>query len=79
MGIVTFKSHEEMSLFAAKYILNKVKSYSKVNLGLATVVTPMRTYELLIDDFRRNFTSYQNVYTYNLDEYVGIAQNHPNR
>jgi glucosamine-6-phosphate deaminase len=78
MRIVTFNSHEEMSVFAAKYILKKVKSYSKVNLGLATGGTPLRTYELLIDDFRRNFTSYQNVYTYNLDEYVGIAQNHPN-
>jgi glucosamine-6-phosphate deaminase len=78
MRLVTFKSHEEISIFAARYILNKVKSISKVNLGLATGGTPVRTYELLIDDFRRNCTSYQNVFTYNLDEYVGIAQDHPN-
>jgi glucosamine-6-phosphate deaminase len=58
MRIVTFKSHEEMSIFAAKYILNKVKSISKLNLGLATGGTPVHTYELLIDDFRRNYTSY---------------------
>jgi glucosamine-6-phosphate deaminase len=49
-----------------------------VNLGLATGGTPVRTYEMLIDDFKRNYTSYQNVNTYNLDEYVGIAQDHPN-
>lgn len=78
MKLVKLKSHEEMSIFAAKYILNKVKSNRRVNLGLATGGTPIRTYKLLIDDFRKNYTSYENVFTYNLDEYVGIEQYHPN-
>jgi glucosamine-6-phosphate deaminase len=78
MKLVTFRSHEEMCIFAATYILIKVKSDSKVNLGLATGGTPVRTYEMLVDDFKRNHTSYQNVNTYNLDEYVGIAQDHTN-
>ncbi|MEH6994433.1 hypothetical protein V7075_17230 [Neobacillus drentensis] len=58
MKLVTFRSHEEMCIFAATYILIKVKSDSKVNLGLATGGTPVRTYEMLIDDFKRNYTSY---------------------
>ncbi|MED1466878.1 glucosamine-6-phosphate deaminase [Bacillus salipaludis] len=78
MKLVKVKSHEEMSVFAANYILDKVKSNSQVNLGLATGGTPVRTYELLVDDYRRNSTYYQNVYTYNLDEYVGIPIDHPN-
>ncbi|MDN3019431.1 glucosamine-6-phosphate deaminase [Paenibacillus sp. BSR1-1] len=78
MKLVKVKGHEEMSEFAANYILDKVKSNCQVKLGLATGGTPVRTYEMLIEDFRRNYTSYQNVSTYNLDEYVGIAPDDPN-
>jgi glucosamine-6-phosphate deaminase len=78
MKLVKVRSHAEMSEYATQCILNKVKSNLKVSLGLATGGTPVRTYEMLIEDYRRNYTSYQNVYTYNLDEYAGIAPNHPN-
>ncbi|PLR82950.1 glucosamine-6-phosphate deaminase [Bacillus canaveralius] len=78
MRLVKVRSHEEMSEFAARHILDKVKSNSKVSLGLATGGTPVRTYELLIEDYRKNHTSYEHVFTYNLDEYAGIAADHPN-
>lgn len=78
MKLVKVRSHEEMSAFAAERILEKVKSSSKVSLGLATGGTPVRMYELLVEDYKRNQTSYQDVFTYNLDEYAGIASDHPN-
>ncbi|OAH55716.1 MULTISPECIES: glucosamine-6-phosphate deaminase [Bacillaceae] len=78
MRLVNVKSHEEMSTFAAGRILEKVKSGSSVSLGLATGETPVRTYELLIEDYKKNHTSYQHVNSYNLDEYAGIAPDHPN-
>jgi glucosamine-6-phosphate deaminase len=77
MKLVKVKDHEEMSIFAAKRILEKVRSTSKFSLGLATGGTPLRTYEMLIDDYRKNLTSYNHVNTYNLDEYVDIAPENP--
>ncbi|KIL50050.1 glucosamine-6-phosphate deaminase [Jeotgalibacillus soli] len=73
MKLVKVKNYEELSAFAAEKILEKVRSSNRVSLGLATGGTPVRTYELLIDDFKKRKTSYQHVHTYNLDEYVGIA------
>jgi glucosamine-6-phosphate deaminase len=78
MRLVNVKSHEEMSAFAAGRLLEKVKSGSSITLGLATGATPVRTYELLIEDYEKNHTSYQHVNSYNLDEYAGIASDHPN-
>ncbi|MGG3467316.1 glucosamine-6-phosphate deaminase [Neobacillus pocheonensis] len=78
MKLVKVRDHEEMSAFAAKFILDKIKSNKKVALGLATGGTPVRTYEMLIEDYQKNYTSYQNVFTYNLDEYEGIAPDDPN-
>lgn len=78
MRLVKVGNHEEMSAFAARHILKKVHSNPKVSLGLATGGTPVRTYEMLIDDYNVNHTSYKNVFTYNLDEYAGIASRNQN-
>ncbi|PLR94450.1 glucosamine-6-phosphate deaminase [Bacillus sp. T33-2] len=78
MRLVEVKNYEEMSIFAAKHILAKIKSKPDAALGLATGGTPVRTYELLVDDFKKNQTSYVDVCTYNLDEYVGISPENPN-
>lgn len=45
--------------------------------GWATGGTPERTYQLLIQDHQLNATTYQNVQTVNLDEYVGLPDHHP--
>jgi glucosamine-6-phosphate deaminase len=58
MKLVDVGSHEEMSFFAAKHILQTVKSKLKASLGLATGGTPVRSYELLVDDFKRNGTEH---------------------
>ena len=46
-------------------------------LGLATGGTPVGMYRLLIDDHQKNHTSYRNVKTFNLDEYVGMFGDNP--
>lgn len=49
----------------------------KVVLGLATGSTPVRLYRQLIRLHREEGLSFQNVITFNLDEYYGLSRDHP--
>lgn len=46
-------------------------------LGLATGSSPEGLYAEMVKDHKENGTSYKDVKTYNLDEYVGIDRNDP--
>lgn len=74
MKLIEVTDHEEMSSIASSYISNRVRKNSHLNLGLATGGTPKRTYELLINDYKNNGTSYSYVTTFNLDEYIGLPK-----
>lgn len=78
MKIVQVKDYKEMSQKAAEVIIQKVKQENRINLGLATGGTPKGLYEAMIEDHRKNGTSYQNVTTFNLDEYIGLKEQDPN-
>jgi len=78
MKIIEVKDYQEMSKRAAEYIIEKVRTLKKLNLGLATGGTPVGTYTNLIEDYKQNNTSYQDVTTFNLDEYVGLSGDHYN-
>ncbi len=64
----------------SKYANNIIKKLLMINkdivLGLATGTTPMKLYELMIQDNQKGITSYKKVKTYNLDEYVGLSEEH---
>ena len=45
-------------------------------LGLATGSSPVGLYKEMIRDHKENGTSYKNILTWNLDEYVGIPRTH---
>lgn len=78
MKIIEAKDYQDMSKIAAEYIIQKVKAFSKLSLGLATGGTPVGVYSRLIADHQENGTSYREVTTFNLDEYVGLSGEHPN-
>ncbi|WHY78809.1 glucosamine-6-phosphate deaminase [Neobacillus sp. WH10] len=78
MKIIEVKDYTEMSQKAAEYIIEKVCQNPKINLGLATGGTPVGTYKNLIEDHEKNGTSYQNVTTFNLDEYIGLSGENKN-
>lgn len=46
-------------------------------LGLATGGTPVAVYQQLVRLHRQNGLSFSRVHTFNLDEYVGLAADHP--
>ncbi|MCM3570904.1 glucosamine-6-phosphate deaminase [Neobacillus mesonae] len=78
MNIIEVKDYQEMSERAAKYIMGKVTANPSITLGLATGSTPVGTYKNLIRDHQENGTSYRDVTTFNLDEYVGLSGDDPN-
>lgn len=46
-------------------------------LGLATGGTPLGVYRRLIEDYRNGLLSFRQATTFNLDEYVGLPEDHP--
>lgn len=78
MKIIEVMDYQEMSKKAAEYIIEKVTKQPHIHLGLATGGTPIGTYAQLIDDHQQNGTTYQDVITFNLDEYIGLSENDPN-
>lgn len=77
MELIKAKHYEEMCQLAAKRIIQLVKEKPNCVLGLATGSTPLGTYSYLTRDHQENGTSYQEVTTFNLDEYVGLSSDHP--
>ncbi len=68
--------------WSAVYIARKINDAKPTPakpfvLGLPTGSTPLGTYKELIRIYREGKVSFQNVVTFNMDEYVGIPKDHP--
>ena len=82
MKLVIHKNYEELSQWAANHIAEKINQYNPTPenpfvLGLPTGSTPIGTYKALIELYKAGKVSFKNVVTFNMDEYVGIAEDHP--
>ena len=75
MKLIVVKDYDEASLEAFKVMKEYIKP-GKV-LGLATGSTPLGLYKLMVEDHKNNGTSYKDILTFNLDEYVGLPITHP--
>lgn len=78
MKIIRTEDYAEMSLQAGKLMAEKIRSNPRITLGLATGSTPKGLYQYLIKDHQENGTSYQDVKSVNLDEYIGLPANDVN-
>ena len=76
MKVIITENYDEMSKKAAELIIDVVKKNPNAVLGFATGTSPIGTYENLIKDCKENGTSYKNITTVNLDEYVGLTADH---
>ena len=76
MKVIITENYEEMSRVAADIIIGLVRKNPEAVLGLATGSSPIGTYQNMIKDHKENGTSYKNVRTVNLDEYVGLTADH---
>ena len=76
MKVIITENYEEMSAKAAEILISVVKNNPNAVLGLATGSSPIGTYKNMIADHKANGTSYKNVHTVNLDEYVSLNAEH---
>ncbi|MEM2088488.1 MAG: glucosamine-6-phosphate deaminase [Thermoproteota archaeon] len=77
MRVIIAKDYDEMSRKAAKIIAEQIRRKSNSVLGLATGSTPLGTYKELIRMHREEGLDFSKIVTFNLDEYYGLAPNHP--
>jgi glucosamine-6-phosphate deaminase len=75
--ILVEPNYEAMSRRAAAIVDAAVRANPEIVLALPTGATPVATYAALADLHRRTGTDWSRVTTFNLDEYVGVAPDHP--
>ncbi|MEH6992653.1 glucosamine-6-phosphate deaminase [Neobacillus drentensis] len=78
MKLIRTENYAEMSLVAGKIIVDKILSNPSLTLGLATGSTPKGVYDFLIENHEANGTTYKQVKSVNLDEYIGLPVNDRN-
>ncbi|WP_342511048.1 glucosamine-6-phosphate deaminase [Sporosarcina sp. FSL K6-1522] len=77
MEVLVFEDYDAASAQAARLVETQVLENGQSVLGLATGSTPLGLYKALIEGFKTRGVSYKNVRTINLDEYIGLAKDHP--
>ena len=71
-----------VSRWAARYIVDKVQKFAPTAarpfvLGLPTGGTAIAVYQELVRHYNEGEISFAHVVTFNMDEYVGLAADHP--
>ena len=74
-NIIVCKDYDEVSSEAFKVMRETLDKGNPV-LGLATGSTPVGLYKKMIADHNSRGTSYKDIVTFNLDEYVGLPKDH---
>ena len=82
MRLIIEETDKKGSVWAANYIVSRIKAKAAVTdkpfvLGLPTGSTPIGTYKELIRLYQAGEVSFKNVITFNMDEYVGLPEEHP--
>ncbi|MBE6132157.1 MAG: glucosamine-6-phosphate deaminase [Erysipelotrichaceae bacterium] len=65
-------TQEEINEVVSNEIIELINNSSKCVLGLATGSTPLGVYKKLVEAYQTNEVSFENVESFNLDEYVGL-------
>jgi glucosamine-6-phosphate deaminase len=81
MRIIIKKDPSEVGDWAATYIIGKIKKANPTKekpfvLGLPTGSSPLPVYQEFIQRYRKGEISFKNVITFNMDEYVGLPEDH---
>jgi glucosamine-6-phosphate deaminase len=76
MEVIICKTYEAMSRAAAEAVAEVMNAKPDAVLGLATGSTPLALYKELARMHKEEGLDFSQVTTFNLDEYVGLKQNH---
>ena len=82
MRVIILDSYELMSKWAANYVVEKINHKNATEdkpfvLGCPTGSSPLGMYKELIRLNKEGKVSFENVITFNMDEYVGLPKEHP--
>ncbi|MFC3418640.1 glucosamine-6-phosphate deaminase [Salinicoccus hispanicus] len=77
MELRRVEDYDAMSMLAARIVFERIVNSERLVLGLATGSTPEAMYDHLAEMLNRDKIDLSHVYTVNLDEYVGLADDHP--
>ena len=82
MRLIIEPNYEQLSKWAANYVAAKIKKANPTAekpfvLGLPTGSSPLGMYKNLIELNKQGVISFQNIITFNMDEYVGLPKDHP--
>jgi glucosamine-6-phosphate deaminase len=82
MRVIIEPDYQELSRWAAEYVaarINEAKPTAEkpFKLGCPTGSSPLGLYKHLIELNKAGKVSFQNVITFNMDEYVGLPEEHP--
>lgn len=81
MRLIIQPDYQNISTWVANYVASKIIEANPTPekpfvLGLPTGSTPLGTYKALIELYKKGIVSFENIVTFNMDEYVGIPRNH---
>ena len=81
MRLIIEPDYNQLSKWAANYVIKRInaaKNQAKpFVLGLPTGSSPEGMYAELVKAYKEGRVSFKNVITFNMDEYVGLPENHP--
>lgn len=82
MRLIIKNNYKDCAKWTADYIAGKIASAAPSKekpfvLGLPTGSTPLGVYERLIELNQKKLISFENVITFNMDEYYGLDENNP--
>lgn len=81
MRLIIRPDYQGISQWAADYVVARINAANPTPerpfvLGLPTGSSPLGMYRALIEAHKAGRVSFRNVVTFNMDEYIGLPQNH---
>eukprot|EP00754_Rhynchopus_humris_P047488 Rhum_TRINITY_DN7083_c0_g6::Rhum_TRINITY_DN7083_c0_g6_i1::g.21714::m.21714/K02564/nagB, GNPDA; glucosamine-6-phosphate deaminase len=82
MRIIISDTPNDVAAAASEHIIKRINEFKPTPekpfvMGLPTGGTPVKTYQKLIQAHRDGRVCFSNVVTFNMDEYVGLPEEHP--
>ena len=82
MRLIIEPNYDLMSQWAANYVVERINAAKPTKekpfvLGLPTGSSPIGMYRSLVKAYQEGKVSFKNVLTFNMDEYVGLPEEHP--
>lgn len=82
MRVIIQSNYEQVSKWVAAYVAKKIADFKptpqkNIVLGLPTGSSPVGTYKELARLNKEGKISFKNVTSFNMDEYVGLPEDHP--